>query len=373
MRAAILLVAGLRLTAATEIRGAWVDRSSLVSREEIRATLRNLADAHFNTAHVNVWSRGYPLWHSRVFEAETGVLTDPGVNGRDLLAEVVEEARPLRIAVIPWFEYGFVGGWDGYFPGPGRRGPIFESHPEWLAKTKRGESAFPIQGGGGNFYWMVHTRPDVQDFLIQLVREVASNYDVPAVEFDRARYPQTDCGYDDHTRRAYADSHNGSPPPDNENDPEWVRWRTTQLSAFVGRLYRGVKEVDWRMLITNAPVPLPTSAPNFLQNYSEWVREGSLDFVSPQVYRRDAESFERDLGNQIRALPSSGRLVPGIDVTNSGPDELIRMIEITRLQGLPGVVVWYYRGLLTSGSLPRLRATVYQDRARLPWRTVGVE
>ncbi|MBM3734446.1 MAG: hypothetical protein FJW39_01560 [Acidobacteria bacterium] len=369
----ILAAVALPVLAMTEIRGVWVDRSSLVSRDEIRTTLRNLADAHFNTVHVNVWSRGYPLWHSRVFERETGILTDPGMSGRDVLAEVIEEARPLGLAVIPWFEYGFVGGWDGYFPGPGRRGVIFETHPDWLAMTRAGVSAFPIQGGGGNFFWMVHTRPDVQDFLIALVAEVAGNYAVPAVEFDRARYPQMDCGYDAYTRQAYADAHNGNPPPDDPNNPKWVEWRTGNLNAFMRRLYQGVKDADWRVLITNAPVPLPTSVPNFAQNYGDWVREGSLDFVSPQVYRRDVASFERDLQNQIRALPSARRLVPGLDITNSGPDELVKMISAVRAQGLPGVVVWYYRSLLTMGALPHLRATIFEERAALPWRRARVE
>ncbi len=369
---AAVLMQALPCLAMKEIRGAWVDRSSLVTRAEIRVTMRNLAEAHFNTAHVNVWSRGYPLWKSAVFERETGLPGDPGLPGRDILAEAVEEGKAAGIAVIPWFEYGFVGGYDGYFPGPGRRGPIFEVHPDWLARTRSGEAAFPIQGGG-TFYWMSHTHPDAQQFLIDLVREVASGYDVPAVEFDRARYPQMDCGYDDYTKRLYAEDHGGAPPPDNGNDPEWLRWRSSQLNAFINRLYKQVKRADWRVLVSNAPVPLPTSYPNFAQDFSMWLKEGSLDFVSPQVYRRDAASFERDLRNQIRAIDSPERLTPGLDITNSTPAELIRMIEIVREQGLPGVVVWYYRGLLTSGTLPRLRETVFQEKALLPWRTVGFD
>ena len=350
-----------------EIRGAWVDRSSLVTREEIRATLGNLAAANFNTVHVNVWSRGYPLWRSEVFERETGLTTDPAFSNRDVLWEVIEEAKPLGLSVVPWFEYGFVGGFSGYFPGRSGRGPIFDKHPEWLARNRRGDAAFPI-GGGGFYFWLIHTLPEAQDFLITLVREVAAGYDVPAVEFDRSRYPELDCGYDDYTRSLYAESHAGAPPPDNPNDAEWLRWRTEQMNLFLQRLHRGVKAADWRVLVTNAPVPLPTSVSNFAQDYGAWVRQGSLDFVSPQLYRRDAASFERDLNNQIRALPSTERLVPGLDITNSNPAELVRMIEIAREKGLPGVVIWYYRALLTSGALRHLRETVFAEPSPVPWR-----
>ncbi len=368
MRAIPLLVLAA-LPLAAEIRGVWVDRVSLASRQEIRATMQAIAGANFNTVHLNVWSRGYPLWRSEVFRQHTGIDVDPGFNGRDVLWEAIEEARDAGLTVIPWFEYGFVGGWSGYRPGQDGRGPIFDAHPEWLARTRAGEVRFPIAGGGGDHFWMVHTRPDVQDFLVELVREVAAGYDVPAVEFDRARYPQTDCGYDSYTSQLWAESHQGAALPANPNDPAWLGWRTELLNAFLMRLYRGVKAAGWRTLVSNAPVPLPTSVTNFAQDYGAWLRQGSLDFVSPQVYRRDAASFERDLDNQIRALPAASieRLVPGIDVTNSGVEELIAMIRIVRDRKLPGFVVWYFRGIGESG-LERLRSSVLSDKSKLPWR-----
>ncbi|MBM3793650.1 MAG: hypothetical protein FJW31_06195 [Acidobacteria bacterium] len=143
-----------------EIRGVWADRTSLVTREEICATLRTIAEANFNTVHVNVWSRGYPLWLSEVFRRETGIDVDPGFGGRDVLWEAIEEAQAVGIVVGPWFEYGFGGGWSGYRPGTGGRGPIFDAHPEWLACTRSGEVRFPI-AGGGDLFWMAHTRPEV--------------------------------------------------------------------------------------------------------------------------------------------------------------------------------------------------------------------
>jgi uncharacterized lipoprotein YddW (UPF0748 family) len=364
-----LLLAVFAVWTNAEIRGVWVDRVSLASRAEIRATMQAVARAHFNTVHLNVWSRGYPLWRSEVFRQETGIDVDPGFGGRDVLWEAVEEAREAGLAVIPWFEYGFVGGWSGYRPGRDGRGPIFDTHPEWLARTRSGEARFPIAGGGGDFFWMAHTRPDVQEFLITMVREVAAGYDVPAVEFDRARYPQLDCGYDAYTRQLWADTHAGASLPDNPNDPEFLRWRTGQLNLFIQRLYRGVKDANWRTLISNAPVPLPTSISNFAQDYGAWMREGSLDFVTPQLYRPNAAAFERDLDNQIRSLPSSSatRLVPGLDVTNGGVDELIAMIRAVRARSLPGFVVWYYRGIGATG-LERLRDSVLVEKAPLPWR-----
>ncbi|MBK7600190.1 MAG: family 10 glycosylhydrolase [Acidobacteria bacterium] len=93
---ALLFLSGCALADPAEVRGVWIDRSSLVSREEIRVTMRQLSESNFNLVLVNVWSRGYPLWQSRVFEKETGMLTDPGYAGRDVLKEVIEEASAIR-------------------------------------------------------------------------------------------------------------------------------------------------------------------------------------------------------------------------------------------------------------------------------------
>jgi hypothetical protein len=92
IRALFLLLAALAAPAA-ELRGVWVDRSSLVSRDSICEMMQSLASAHCNAVFVNVWSRGYPLWPSDVFERETGIRVDPSYRDRDVLLELIEEGR----------------------------------------------------------------------------------------------------------------------------------------------------------------------------------------------------------------------------------------------------------------------------------------
>ena len=238
-----------------EVRGVWVDRSSLVSRDEIRATMQQLASANFNIAFINVWSRGYPLWASKVFERETGILIDPDFVGRDVMREAVEEGKAAGIEAVPWPEYGFIGGWSGYLPSVSGKGPIFDRHPDWLAKTRSGDDRFTAPGG--SFYWMVHTRPDVQKFLLDLMEELARNYEVSGIQFDCARYPQLDCGYDDYTIQLYQSEHNGTAPPSDPANTAWVRWRADKNNAFVNDLAKRLKSVNRLFQISNAPGVYP--------------------------------------------------------------------------------------------------------------------
>jgi uncharacterized lipoprotein YddW (UPF0748 family) len=216
---------------------------------------------------------------------------------------------------------------------------------------------------------MSHTHPAAQEFLIQLMEEIALNYPVPAIEFDRARYPQLDCGYDETTKRLYAQAHDGAAPPDNPADARWLRWRADQLNAFLKRLSQRVKAIDWRILMTNAPVVFPFGYNSFAQDYPAWMREGSSDFITPQIYRADLGQYERELDLQIRSLGDTSRLVPGLDITNSRSGEnLAEQIRITRQRGARGVIVWYYEGLQAARAWDTLKATVFAEPAPLPWR-----
>lgn len=347
-----------------ELRGVWVDRSSLVSREEIRSTMRTLAAARFNVAFVNVWSRGYPLWRSRVFARETGIATDPEYGDRDVLREAIEEARAAGIHVMAWAEYGFIGGYTGHHPGKNGCGPIFDRHPDWMARTQGGDTRFVAPGGF--FCWMVQARPDVQRFLLSLMEELARNYRTAGIQFDRARYPTLECGYDDVTRRLYFEQR-GLPLPSDPKDAAWVRWRADNLNTFIRTLYRRLEAVRPAGLVSNAPIVYPYGYENFAQDYPGWMKDEAVDFMVPQVYRKDVAAYERDLDEQIAAVGGGERLVPGIDVTNSNVEVLIDAIQVTRRKGLPGVVIWYHRGLERAGAFDRLAATVFARPAVLPW------
>ncbi len=348
--------------AAPEVRGVWVDRAPLASRDSIRSMLEDVKGAHFNAVFVNVWSRGYPLWRSAVFEAHTGVATDPVYGERDVLAEVIEEAKPRGLAVVPWVGYGFVIGYSG------GKAPLVEAHPDWLAQRRDGSTDFSWAGSTRSF-WIAHVHPEGQRFLFDLMQELAAGYDVPAIQFDRARYPELDCGYDPATKALYASEHDGAAPPANEKDPDWMRWRADKLNEFVAGLGKRVKAVNWRILVTNAPAVYNYSYVNYLQEYPVWMKSGALDFASPQVYRSDPDGFARELDRQLEALAGDGaRLVPGIDVTNSNAETLIRSIELCREKGVAGVVIWYHGALAQKGALARLRETVFSEPAPLPWK-----
>lgn len=352
---------------AQEFRGTWIARNTLSSKESLAYAMDSLAKNNFNVVFINVWSRGYPLWKSQVFKRETGVEIDPTYAGRDILAEAVAEGHKHGLQVEAWFEYGFVGGWTGNQPA-GAKGPIFNNHPDWVAKKQNGEEI-----DGSNFYWMVHTRKDVQDFMIEMLTEVSRNYDIDGIELDRIRYSSTDYGYDAYTDSLYRSEHNNTPPPQSGSDAGWVRWRADKLNDFAARAYDSVKSVSRHINVSNAPSLYSSSSytayNSFCQDWVWWVNNGKVDNVQVQSYVTSASSFSAILDYISGSLiTDKSKVYPAIAIkpnsTQLSNAVIENMIQTTRSKGFNGNAIWYYTDLV--GVFPFIKSSVYQNKSYVP-------
>jgi Glycosyl hydrolase-like 10 len=96
-----------------EIRGVWltnVDSEVLNSLGNLKEGLKRLKAMGFNTLYPAVWQRGFTLYPSGVAKALTGAAVMPNsvFEHRDMLAELIQVAKPMGFRVIPWFEYGLM-------------------------------------------------------------------------------------------------------------------------------------------------------------------------------------------------------------------------------------------------------------------------
>lgn len=350
-----------------ELRGTWLARNSLTSKEALAQAMDSLAKNNFNVVYVNAWSRGYPLWNSDVFFQETGIKIDPEFVNRDVLAEAVAEGHRLGLHVEAWFEYGFVGGWTGNQP-PGVKGPIFQTHPNWVARKVDGTEI-----DASNFYWMIHTHRDVQNFLIALAAEVTRNYDIDGIELDRIRYSSLEYGYDYYTDSLYRSEHNGNPPPINYQDSGWLRWRADKLNEFAQRIRDSIKIANPFVNVSNAPSLYSsnsyTSYQSFAQDWVSWVNNGFVDNIQVQSYVTTNSFWSSILDyiptlvNNINKVYPSFAVKPGSTTfTNS---DVSQFINTSRSKGYKGNSIWYYVDLIPY--LPHLKANQFSVKAYPPF------
>lgn len=331
---------------ARPMRGVWlasVGNDSLQSRAGLVDTVARCKRVGINTIFVVTWNRGVTLYPSEVMRREFGIAIDPRLKGRDPLGELIEEAHAEGIEVHAWFEFGFSCSYqqpDG--------GPLIRKRPEWAALDRDGQ----IVSRNG-FQWMSGLNPDVQQFVLSLLKEVVANYDIDGVQGDdRLPAMPSSGGYDAYSVELYKAEHDGESPPRDPLDRAWIQWRADKLSRFVERTYRELKALDRDLCVSWAPSVWPWSRDNYLQDWPRWAREGWGDLFCPQVYRRDLDAYRSTLSQVKEQVPADvlPKVAPGMLIALADgyelPSEQVRqMVRVNRELGFAGEVFFYYQGI----------------------------
>ena len=331
-------------TPQSAVRGVWltnVDSDVLTSKEKIEEAVSFCDSLGINSIFTVVWNKGLTLYPSRVAEEYLDAKIDPLYGDRDPLMELIQAAHKRNIKVFAWFEFGFASSYNE------NGGHILKKYPHWAAKDKHGNLATK-----NNFEWMNGFHPEVQEFMLQLIAEVVTNYPVDGIQGDD-RLPAVPslAGYDEYTVSRYQKQF-GTMPPMNEKDSSWVQWRSDILTGFMGRIFEKVKSIKKDVIVSMAPSIFPWSKEEYLQDWVKWMQLGYVELLCPQVYRYSIEDYTSALSAIIREqVPADQlhRFYPGVllKVGNYHPEKqfLKEMIEANRANGISGEVFFFYEGL----------------------------
>ncbi|MEB3882995.1 family 10 glycosylhydrolase [Lyngbya sp. CCY1209] len=328
-----------------ELRGVWltnIDSDVLFSTDQLTGAIDSLADLNFNTLYPTIWNGGYTLYPSSVLERVTGakIHPEPGLQNRDMLQEIVTRGQAKGMSVIPWFEFGFMAPQDSL---------LMKSRPTWITTRKDG---IPFVKSDGEFrVWLNPFHPQVQQFILDLVVEVVSNYDVDGIQFDDHFSLPVELGYDSFTKSLYMQEYGKVPPADPE-DEEWVSWRARKITEFMMRVFWVVKEYNPDCIISLAPNPASFAYTQYLQDWKRWKHYGYIEEVVLQVYRDNLADFTRELEDK-EVLVSKGLIPTGLGILTGLqdkpiPPEMVRkQIEIVRDRRFAGFSFFYYESLMS--------------------------
>jgi uncharacterized lipoprotein YddW (UPF0748 family) len=341
---------------AEEVRGVWltnIDSNVLFSQDNLAAGIDRLKALHFNTLYPVVWNGGYSLYPSGTGERLLGRAKRlyPGENrefeaaqgDRDMLQEMVELGHAAGMAVVPWFEFGFMAPADY---------DLRQQQPDWF--TQRRDGSQEIVQGNETFTWMNPFHPQVQRLLLSMVAEVLDTYPVEGIQFDDHLGLPVDMGYDPYTVNLYRQEHGGAGPPDDENDAEWVRWRAHKITEFVASLHLLVKNRNPQAIVSISPNPYPFAYAHYLQDWPTWQQQGYLEELIVQVYRTDLDRFAWELNKPSieqarRHIPTSIGLLSGLRGRPTNGSLLTEQLAATRDRAYAGVSYFFYETLWVPG------------------------
>lgn len=339
-----------------EARGVWLtttDSDVLKSKSNIQAGLKQLKGLGFNTIYPVVWQSGFTLFPSAVAASVIGskIMPDPAFAGRNMLAEIVDEAKTQGFRVIPWFEYGLM-------TPPGSQLAI--THPDWLTavndkgdtiRTKRADREKDDQ------VWLNPCRPEVQQFMVDLIAEVAEQYDVDGVQLDDHFGFPVELGYDRFTQNLFKAENSGAAAPKDHTDPKWVDWASGKVTDLLRRIFHAVKAKRPDCLISISPNPLSFSKEHYLADWNNWVQAGLAEEIVLQVYRDTVTSFRDELlkpevSDTHDHIPLSIGVLSGLRTQRVAFALIENQIKESRNRSYTGVSCFFYETLFNETLTP---------------------
>lgn len=327
-----------------EIRGVWltnIDSDVLFSRSRLIEALEKLKNLNFNTIYPTVWNGGYTLYPSRVAKKAIGIELDPepGLQGRDMLAEAIEQGHQRGLTVMPWFEFGFMAPADS---------ELAKRHPDWLTQRRDGSKIW--KEGIHDRVWLNPFHPEVQQFIIDLIIEVVKKYDVDGIQVDDHFGLPAQMGYDDFTVNLFKKELPGLSPSEDYQETFWVRWRADKINDFMRRLSQAIKAEKPNCIISLSPNPLHFALPAHLQDWFTWERENLVQEIILQVYRNDLKRFTTELERAEVLLaqshiPFAVGIMTGLKNRGIGMEQVKTQVEEVRKRGIGGVAFFFYESL----------------------------
>lgn len=344
-------IAGSQNSPNTELRGVWltnIDSDVLFSTSRLGAALTQLKQLNFNVVYPTVWNWGYTLYPSDVMgrAAQQVMDPEPGLEGRDVLQETIAKNRQLGLAVIPWFEFGFMLPADS---------ELARLHPDWLTSRQNGGRI--VREGIHDRVWLNPWLPEVQKFIEDLITEIITTYDVDGIQFDDHFGLPVELGYDPYSIDLYKKENPGKSPPGNPRDAAWVRWRADKITSFYARLYQKIKSLKPRAIVSLSPNPYQFAYDSYLTDWKTWEEKGWVDELLVQVYRENMNTFLREIDQpEVRAarsrIPVAIGILTGVRDRSYSPRLIQDQVAAARSRNFAGISFFYYETLWNNASEP---------------------
>lgn len=297
-----------------EVRAVWITTNygldwpknrlnQQVQKEELTAILDSLQKWNFNTILFQVRSRGEVLYKSDIEPMSSLIVGNKDSDNQfDPLAFVIDESHKRGLDCHAWIVTYPLGG-DRHVKSLGRSS-VTKKHPNIVKKFK-------------NEWFLDPGHPRTDDYLLSIVKEIVTNYDVDGVHFDYIRYPDNRGLFPDND--TFKKHGNGQKKDD---------WRRDNITRFVTKTYDWVKENKPWVMVSSSPLGRYralgrnghgwTAYETVYQDAGKWMLTGKHDALFPMMYYKEhlfypfVDDWIENTSNRI--------LVPGL-----GPYQMIEL------------------------------------------------
>ncbi len=294
--------------------GVWLsygEVNTMLDRDfkaEFQSLIKNCQDLEIDNLYIHVRAFGDSLYKSSFFpQNEKAAKYD-----FDILKYVIDACHKSNISVHAWINPYRISASTENIEEISPQSPAYL----WLHDENSENDKNVCLSGG---IYLNPAESEVQQLIINGVREIVSNYDVDGIHFDDYFYPTQSEEFDKASYQAYL-SENISPL-------DLASWRRLNVDLLLSGTYNAIKYIKRDVVFSVSPAASVEN--NFQSLYADvrlWVDNGFVDVIIPQLYfgfDYPDESFKFEtllkLWQDISALNPDVKLYIGLAFYKSKP------------------------------------------------------
>lgn len=302
-------------------------------QEELCRILDRMKAANINTVLLQTRVRGTTIYPSIIEpwdECLTGTTgKDPGY---DPLAFAIKECHARGMELHAWLVT--IPCFKTNAPQKSNARAVLKTHPRLCIRHQ-------------DSWYLNPGLPETADYLSEICRELATNYDLDGIHFDYIRYPENAGQFNDNaTYRKYG---KGQPK---------AQWRRDNITRCVREMYRTIKAVKPWIKVSSSPIGKFSDLSRFssygwnaysavYQDAQGWLKKGIHDMLFPMMYFQGNHFYPFALDwkeNEYNKV-----IAPGLGIYFLSPQEknwdlevITRELHFIRNIGLGGQAFFRY-------------------------------
>jgi uncharacterized lipoprotein YddW (UPF0748 family) len=263
-----------------ELRAVWISYLELKSfffsadgfKASVDSAFEKISSAGMNAVIVQVRPFNDAIYPSEIFTWSAIVTGTQGASpGYDPLAYMLDRAHSLSLELHAWI--------NPYRVALKSTDPALLSEDNfartWMLDGDESNDDWVLESGGG--LYLNPAVPQVQQKIVDGIKEIVQKYDVDGIHFDDYFYPTTDEEFD---AKAYADYRTtvyGSPL-------ELADWRRANVNAMVSASCAAAKSRQGVVFGISPAADIEKNYSQYYADFAAWMDGGYIDYLMPQIY-----------------------------------------------------------------------------------------
>ncbi len=235
-------------------------------RTQIEDVIKNCKTLDIKNIFIHIRAFGETIYQSDYFPLQENVKS----YDFDIFKYIIEQCHKNGISVHAWINPYRISTSTTNIDQINVESPAYK----WL---KDENVSNDNNVGFANGIYLNPSGPNVNALVLDGIREIIAKYEIDGIHFDDYFYPTQSTDFDSAIYNQYVQ--------ETANPLSLSDWRRANVNALISACYTAIKYADKQIVFSVSPAAdIQHNFENLYADVQEWVREGYVDIIIPQLY-----------------------------------------------------------------------------------------